>query len=94
MQPQNPSTEQAGVQPLQPAAPAPAMPNAQSNQSNSNNNPQSAEDNDRIEKAWVTKVKHVMSTTLHDPYEQNKQFMLLKADYMQKRYGKIIKSEE
>jgi Txe/YoeB family toxin of Txe-Axe toxin-antitoxin module len=53
--------------------------------------PAMADDGDLIEKEWVLKVKQVVRATAHDPYEQNLQFTKLKADYMQKRYGKSIK---
>jgi hypothetical protein len=56
--------------------------------------PAMADDGDLIEKEWVTKVKQVIATTADDPYEQNKKFSQLKADYLQKRYGKTIKSED
>lgn len=56
--------------------------------------PAMADDGDLIEKEWVSKVKQVIATTANDPYEQNKQFSQLKADYLQKRYGKTIKSED
>lgn len=56
--------------------------------------PAMADDSDLIEKEWVHKVKQVVRATAHDPYEQNRQFTKLKADYMQKRYGKSIKLDE
>lgn len=56
--------------------------------------PPMADDGDLIEKEWVHKVKQVVHGTAHDPYEQNRQFTKLKADYMQKRYGKSIKLDE
>lgn len=54
--------------------------------------PAMADDGDLIEKEWVNKVKHVVQATAQDPYELNRQFTKIKADYMQKRYGKTIKS--
>ncbi|HEY1064211.1 MAG TPA: hypothetical protein VGE30_02840 [Candidatus Saccharimonadales bacterium] len=56
--------------------------------------PAMADDGDLIEKEWVAKVKQVVNGTAHDPYELNRQFTKLKADYMQKRYGKSIKLDE
>ncbi|MDB5169917.1 MAG: hypothetical protein JWN82_313 [Candidatus Saccharibacteria bacterium] len=56
--------------------------------------PAMADDGDLIEKEWVHKVKQIVGATAHDPFEQNKQFTKLKADYMQKRYGKSIKLDE
>lgn len=56
--------------------------------------PDIADDGDLIEKDWVAKVKQIIGNTAHDPYEQSKQLTELKADYLQKRYGKVIKAEE
>ena len=56
--------------------------------------PAMADDGDLIEKEWVSKVKQIVAGTAQDPYEQNQQFTKLKADYMQKRYGRRIKSED
>lgn len=53
--------------------------------------PAIADDGDLIEKDWVVKVKQIVRATADNPYEQNLQFTKLKADYMQKRYGKSIK---
>lgn len=69
------------------AAPASAAPASSSA-------PAMADDGDLIEKEWVAKVKQIVTATAHDPYEQNLQFTKLKADYMQKRYGKVMKSED
>ena len=69
-----------------PAVPAPT--------SSSLSAPAVADDGDVIEPEWVAKVKHLIGSTHGDPYEQSRQFSLLKADYMQKRYGKVIKAEE
>lgn len=60
----------------------------------STDGPQLADDGDLIEKEWVAQVKHIISTTGNDPFEQSQQIARLKADYMQKRYGKVIKTEE
>lgn len=56
--------------------------------------PAAADDGDRIEKEWVGKIRQVVSRVGHDPYELNRQFTQIKADYLQKRYGKGIKVEE
>ena len=53
--------------------------------------PQLADDTDLIEKEWVAQVKHVVRSTINDPYEFNRQFTNLKAEYMQKRYGRDLK---
>lgn len=50
-----------------------------------------ADDGDVIEKEWVLRVRQIIAETAQDPYQQNKQLTELKAEYMQKRYGKTIK---
>ena len=52
--------------------------------------PSIAEDVDLIEKEWVEKAKHIVSTTRDDPSEQNLEISKLKADYMKKRYNKDL----
>lgn len=56
--------------------------------------PQIADDTDLIEKEWVIKAKEIVERTKHDPYQQNKEVELMKADYMHKRYNKEIKLTE
>lgn len=56
--------------------------------------PQIADDVDLIEKEWVDKAKKIVSSTKHDPYEQEKQVSHLQADYLMKRYNKQIKVPE
>ena len=56
--------------------------------------PGGAQDSDTIEHEWVLKTKQIIMATRNDPYEQNRQIAALKADYMQKRYGKTIKLSE
>ena len=53
--------------------------------------PAFADDVDDIEKEWVDKAKIIVDQTKEDPYTQNKEVSVLKADYMKKRYGKDIK---
>lgn len=55
------------------------------------NTPSVAADNDVIESEWIAKAKQVVAETHDDPYKQVQQMNLLKADYMQKRYNKIVK---
>ncbi len=54
-------------------------------------NPAIADDADLIEKEWVAKAKQIVKKTKEDPYNQNKELNVFKADYMKKRYGKDIK---
>ena len=87
--------------PPMPAAPAadvtdvPAVPaaNEAPKTASATNAPELADDGDLIEKEWVLKVKQIVRATSNDPYEQNVQLTALKAEYMQKRYGKQIKAE-
>lgn len=53
--------------------------------------PAVAADQDVIEKEWIEKAKSIVKNTQNDPRTQNTQVSHLKADYMQKRYGKTIK---
>jgi hypothetical protein len=53
-----------------------------------------ADDGDLIEKEWVSKAKQIVEHTRDDPHEQSKELTEFKADYMQKRYNKIIKLSE
>ncbi len=53
--------------------------------------PQIADDIDLIEKEWVNKTKDIVQQTKDDPYNQNRQIVRLRADYMKKRYNKDIK---
>ena len=56
--------------------------------------PVMADDNDLIEKEWVTKAKEIVENTKSDPYRQSKDMTVFRADYMQKRYNKTIKLPE
>jgi hypothetical protein len=53
-------------------------------------NPPAAADEDLIEKEWVEKAKKVVAETKHDPYLQGQEVSKLQADYLKKRYGKIV----
>lgn len=53
----------------------------------------SAKDIDRIEPAWVNRAKDIIAKTHDDPYLQKDQMSKAKADYIQKRFGKQIKTE-
>ena len=47
-----------------------------------------------IEKEWVVKAKQIVEKTKDNPYNQNKELTVFKADYMKKRYNKTIKLSE
>lgn len=53
-----------------------------------------ANDIDVIEKEWVNKAKTIIHQTKDDPYQQEKEVSKLQADYLQKRYGKVVKPSE
>lgn len=59
-----------------------------------NDLPLTAADDDLIEKEWVEKAKQVIAQNRHDPYMQEQAVSRLQADYLQKRYGKIVKLPE
>lgn len=56
--------------------------------------PITADDRDLIEKEWVKRAKRIVHENRDDPYKQSKELTLFKADYIQKRYNKIIKLSE
>lgn len=53
-----------------------------------------AQDSDRIEQEWVDKTKSVIQRTQDDPYLQKDQVSRIKAEYIQKRFNKTIKTDE
>ena len=57
-------------------------------------NPTVADDNDLIEKEWVEKAKKIIEENRVDPHNQSKEMNLFKADYMKKRYNKVIEVNE
>lgn len=48
-------------------------------------------DKDLIEKEWVNKAKAIIAKTKEDPYKQNTELTMLKADYMKKHFNKTLK---
>ncbi len=57
-------------------------------------NPIIADDNDLIEKDWVDKAKDIVLKTRHDPFLESKEINAFKADYLKKRYNKVLKVRE
>jgi hypothetical protein len=53
-----------------------------------------AQDTDRIEQEWVDKAKAIISRTHSDPYLRKDQVSKMKAEYIQKRFNKTIKTDE
>lgn len=52
--------------------------------------PATAANDDLIEREWVEKAKKVVAETRNDPHAQDIAIGRLQADYLKKRYGKII----
>lgn len=55
--------------------------------------PAIADDVDLIEKEWVDKAKQIIERTGNEPFEQKQEMDRLKADYLQKRYNKVVKAD-
>ena len=66
----------------------------ESHQVSASSNPAIADDVDVIEKEWVDKAKQIIELTKDNPHQQEREVGKLQQDYMQKRYGKKIKSAE
>jgi hypothetical protein len=49
-----------------------------------------ANDDDLIEKEWVTKAKKIIIQTKDDPYRREHEVGELQADYLRKRYGREL----
>lgn len=56
--------------------------------------PAAAGDDDLIEKEWVDRAKQIVAKTRDDPRAQDEAIGRLQADYLKKRYGKIISSND
>ena len=56
--------------------------------------PAVADDGDLIEKEWVQGAKQIVERTRMDPHQQVKEMHAFKADYMKKRYNKVIELVE
>lgn len=61
--------------------------NSLSPEDNSASSVQQAGDGDRIEQEWVDKIKHILASTLDNPYEREERVKDLQAEYILKRYG-------
>src|SRR3989344_7020187 len=53
-----------------------------------------ANDLDLIEKQWVNKAKQIVAQTQDDPHKQKDEVSKIKADYIHKRFKKVIKTDE
>lgn len=77
-----------------PSAPLPVLPVTNVLNTTGTGTPSVADDSDLIEKEWVQKAKEIISKTQNNPHEQSKELNIFKADYMQKRYNKVLKLSE
>lgn len=87
-----PKGDPVAAQPFTPP-PLPSIGPAQTatvTQPQDDTNPAAASDEDLIEKEWVEKAKQVVAGTRDDPHAQDVAVGKLQADYLKKRYGKII----
>jgi hypothetical protein len=55
---------------------------------------QATKDRDHIETEWVDKAKAIIAQNKNDPYIQKHEMSKVKAEYIQKRFGKTIKTDE
>lgn len=53
-----------------------------------------AQDSDHIEPIWINRAKDVIATTHNDPFKQKHEMSRVKAEYIQKRFNKTIKTDE
>ncbi len=54
----------------------------------------SAADTDLIEKEWIVKAKDIVAKTQDDPYHQKSEISKVKAEYIQKRFNKTLKTDD
>ena len=85
-------------EPLPPSTtPAPVLPTpvvqdapVQAATATSDDNAMLAADDDLIEKEWVDRAKKILNDTRDDPHIREREISKLQAEYIQKRYGRII----
>jgi len=53
-----------------------------------------AKDGDLIEKQWVERAKSIIAKTADDPHRQKHEVSKMKAAYIQKRFNKVIKTDD
>ena len=56
--------------------------------------PDTAADDDLIEKEWVNKAKHIIAQTIDDPRAREEAVGQLQREYLRKRYGKELGASE
>jgi hypothetical protein len=77
-----------------PPAPAPRPMPADDTSTTTTSGSPVLDDSDKIEKKWVNKARQIVGRTRGDPYRQNEELTVVKADYMKQRYNKIIKVDK
>ncbi len=81
-----------------PSAPTPAVPITDQTATTAPASPATvdltAHNTDRIEKEWVARTKSIVNQTRDDPHRQKSEMSKVKADYIHKRFNKIIKTDE
>lgn len=70
-----------------------AQPASPSVQAVSDDSPSAASDDDLIEKEWVDRAKSILKTTKDDPFAREQAVSRLQSDYLRKRYGKVLGSD-
>ncbi len=98
--PEQSPIEMAPVAPPQPLPqqaipPVPTTPQATPSSDSTqviSSNPISANDDDMIEKEWVSRAKQILTQTRDDPYARERAIGELQRDYLMKRYGKQLGS--
>jgi hypothetical protein len=85
-----PATQPSNQPPLDPVAGQ----KASSASTSTSVTPPVSDDEDKIEKEWVDKARHIVEQNKHDPHRQSEELTMVKADYMKQRYNKIIKVEK
>lgn len=53
-----------------------------------------AAEGDRIEKEWVSRAKTIVAKTQDDPHAQKDAVSKVKAEYIQKRFNKVISTDD
>ncbi len=81
----------ATAQPIVPVAPTQPPPGGQASSAAT---PLVAADEDLIEKEWVDKAKAIIEQTRDDPHARTQKVNELQRDYLQKRYGKVVGTNE
>lgn len=78
--------------PTAPVLPTPVIQDTPTAVAVSDDSTMLAADEDLIEKEWVDRAKKILNDTKDNPYARELEVSKLQAEYIQKRYGKIIGS--